>query len=280
MATVRTPAPAAPVGTDDLRRYYNESVDYVALMQSHDSEYFATYLDLVRAYSTGCTRLLEIGCGAGTSTRAIAQALPATHCTGVDISESGISFAQRQDPLPNLAFAVADVARLQYPDGHFCLVTSCDCLEHVPDLGRTLRELMRVVRPGGRIIVKGPNHMSPLVTVVDALALRYRYPFTASWGDNLPRLAFQMRHFASGLAGAVEFVPRIPDLSDQIQVGDDADAVTDMSTITVRNFFRREGWRVLRTAWPRRRGWAGRALAGVVPLWASMGVVAERPAAR
>ena len=102
MVAARTSAPVpTPVDADDLKRYYNESVDYAALMQSHDPEYFATYLDLVTAYSTGCARLLEVGCGAGTSTRAIAQALPGAHCTGVDISESGISFARRQTPLPN-----------------------------------------------------------------------------------------------------------------------------------------------------------------------------------
>ena len=53
---------------------------------------------------------------------------------------------------------VEDVQRLTYADASFDLVTHCDVLEHVPDDGRAMSELKRVLRPGGRLLFTVPLH--------------------------------------------------------------------------------------------------------------------------
>ncbi len=51
-----------------------------------------------------------------------------------------------------------DVQRLTYADASFDLVTHTEVLEHVPDDARALRELLRVLRPGGRMVFTVPMH--------------------------------------------------------------------------------------------------------------------------
>ncbi len=150
-----------------LRDYYNRSGRYVQLMRSHDSEFFESYLRLIARYVKEAGRLLDVGCGSGASTHAIASRFPHLDCTGIDISVAAIQFAQKSYSLENLHFEAADAASLTYTDSTFSIVSSYDCLEHVPDPGAVLCELLRVLNPGGYLIIKGPNHMSPLYTAVD-----------------------------------------------------------------------------------------------------------------
>jgi LmbE family N-acetylglucosaminyl deacetylase/SAM-dependent methyltransferase len=260
-----------------LQDYYNKSFAYTELMRSHTGNYFASYLTLIGNYTQGADRLLEVGCGSGASTHAIASKFPFLDCTGIDISPEAIEFASRKYHLKNLHFEMGDAKSLDYPDNSFSIVTSFDCLEHIPDLEAVLHELMRVVKPGGYLIIKGPNHMSPLYTLVDIMSFRHRYPFTRFWLDNFPRLAFELSHLALGLAGRVKFIPRLPDLSDSIQVGNDADAVTDMCNLDVCNFLKRANWKILNVSWPRGSNKSGMVISKQLPLLGSMGIVAKKP---
>lgn len=265
------------VNKEALADYYNSSNAYIGEMAAHDEVYFRSYLRLLQKYVTRPGALLDMGCGSGHSTSLIAEAFPSVRCTGVDISERAIVEARKTYRLGNLDFRAGDICRQDLPAGSFDYLTSYDCLEHIPDLERSLRGMMTLLRGGGLFIVKGPNHMSPLYTVGDLVTMRHRYPFTLSWFDNFRRLGFEMGHFLKGLRGAVDFVGREPDLSDSVQVGDDADAVNDMSSMTVANFFRREGWRVLQVSWPRHVSAAGMAVSRLLPYFGSMGLVAQKP---
>ena len=260
-----------------LHDYYKKSNAYTEVLCMHTGNYFASYLTLIGNYTKGADRLLEVGCGSGASTHAIASKFPFLDCTGIDISPEAIEFASRTHHLKNLHFEVGNAKSLDYPDNSFSIVTSFDCLEHIPDLEVALHELMRVVKPGGYLIIKGPNHMSPLYTLVDIMSFRHRYPFTRSWLDNFPRLAFELSHLALGLTGRVAFIPRLPDLSDSIQVGNDADAVTDMCNLDVCNFLKRANWKILNVSWPRGSDKSGMVISKQLPLLGSMGIVTQKP---
>lgn len=242
---------------EQLYDYYSKSNAYIEQMRTHSDDYFASYLELISNYTKGADRLLEVGCGSGASTYVIASRFSFLDCIGIDISKAAIEFASRNYRLKNLRFEVGNAKSLNYPDSSFCIVTSFDCLEHIPDLEKALHELTRVVKPGGYLIIKGPNHMNPLYTLIDIMLFRHRYPFTRSWLDNFQRLAFELSHLFLGLTGRVKFVQRRPELSDSIQIGNDADAVTDMCNLDVYNFFKRASWKILNISSPRGTGRGG-----------------------
>ena len=103
-------------------------------------------------------RVLEVGCGRGAVCRWLADV--GADVVGVDISSAAVKLAR--DLVPNAALSVADAAALPFPHVSFDVVISLETLEHVPNHRRALRELVRVTRPGGRILISTPNHLNQL----------------------------------------------------------------------------------------------------------------------
>lgn len=98
-------------------------------------------------------KVLEIGCGLGTDGAQFAKA--GADYTGIDLTETAVDLARRRFELFNLpgTFRVEDAERLNFPDNSFDLVYSHGVLHHTPDTAAAVREVHRVLRPGGRAAV-------------------------------------------------------------------------------------------------------------------------------
>ena len=98
-------------------------------------------------------KVLEIGCGLGTDGAQFARA--GADYTGVDLTDAAIELAQKRFDLFNLPgkFQTADAEKLDFADDSFDLVYSHGVLHHTPDTERAVREIYRVLRPGGRAVV-------------------------------------------------------------------------------------------------------------------------------
>jgi len=98
-------------------------------------------------------RVLEVGCGLGTDGARFARA--GALYTGVDLTEAAVSLARRRFELEGLPgeFHVSDAESLDFADESFDLVYSHGVLHHTPDTARAVREIRRVLRPGGRAVV-------------------------------------------------------------------------------------------------------------------------------
>lgn len=104
-------------------------------------------------------RVLEIGCGRGAFSEVLAEGgaiLTAADVSPVCVEET----RQRLGRYENITVDVVDIQRMPYPDATFDVVVSLETLEHVSDPDRGLAELVRVTRPGGKLIVSGPNYLS------------------------------------------------------------------------------------------------------------------------
>ena len=97
----------------------------------------------------GGLRGLDIGCGEGSNTRELARLGASMHA--VDVAPTFIRHAlaaERGDPRAIL-FHVADAVSLPFADGAFDFVTAFMSLMDIPDQAHALREVVRVLRPGG-----------------------------------------------------------------------------------------------------------------------------------
>ncbi len=99
--------------------------------------------------------VLDAGTGPGTLAREIAHRQPQLQVYGIDLSEDMIrlarAHAKREQLEERVHFAIGNVAHLPYPDHSFDLVVSTISMHHWYELEQPLRELYRVLRPGGRL---------------------------------------------------------------------------------------------------------------------------------
>lgn len=98
-------------------------------------------------------RVLEIGCGLGTDGAQFAKA--GAIYTGVDLTEAAVELAQKRFELFDLpgTFRTADAEQLDFPNESFDLVYSHGVLHHTPDTAGAIREVHRILKPGGRAVV-------------------------------------------------------------------------------------------------------------------------------
>jgi ubiquinone/menaquinone biosynthesis C-methylase UbiE len=98
--------------------------------------------------------VFDVGCGPGFLCEMMAAAVgPTGHVTGIDISEDLIRFATDNKTSETIDYRVGDAAALPVDAGQFDLAVSTQVLEYVADADAALREMARVLRPGGRAFI-------------------------------------------------------------------------------------------------------------------------------
>ena len=107
---------------------------------------------------TGST-ILDAGCGSGTNSRRLARA--GYRVTGVDFSEFALGKAIQDSSDFDIDFRRGDLTNLDFPDASFDAVFCFGVLMHVPDLEKALAELVRVLKPGGYLMLSETNARSP-----------------------------------------------------------------------------------------------------------------------
>ena len=105
------------------------------------------------------SRVLEVGCGAGGTTRAMAAARPDLIIHACDFSRTAILAARNLGG--DIPYVVASATDLPYPDSSFDALVFYDVLEHILDADRSLDEAFRVLRPGGVLAATVPAEGQP-----------------------------------------------------------------------------------------------------------------------
>jgi ubiquinone/menaquinone biosynthesis C-methylase UbiE len=113
-------------------------------------------------------RLIDCGCGPGSITIDLAQAVAPGEAIGIDLRENAVTHARtlaRERGIANVAFQVANVFQLPYVDGSFDAAFACAVLQHLATPLAALKEIRRVLKPGG------------VVGIVDGSSpITFRYP--------------------------------------------------------------------------------------------------------
>jgi len=136
--------------------FTNEPRGTVAFYRSLDEHRYKVHPRLQSAIGfekTRGLRVLEIGCGCGSEAERFVRA--GAYYTAVDLTNAALSITRRRFQLANLKgrFVQGDAENLPFPDGSFDFVYSHGVLHHTPDTPRAIREVHRVLSPGGRAVV-------------------------------------------------------------------------------------------------------------------------------
>jgi SAM-dependent methyltransferase len=135
------------------------------------------------AFAEGLTRLvppwpgeraLDVACGTGVVTRLLAERVgPGGHIVGLDLDAGMLTVARRLLDAPNVAWQEASALAMPFADGAFDLVTCQQGLQFLPDRPAGLREMRRVLRPGGRLALavwRSTEHNPVFKLLEEALA--------------------------------------------------------------------------------------------------------------
>ena len=97
--------------------------------------------------------LLDAGCGTGAMLGLFKRDHPDKNYTGIDLSEKMIEVAKRKH-LEEICFVAGDCENLPFADSSFDVVTCSMSFHHYPDPEQFFLSLRRVLRPGGRLILR------------------------------------------------------------------------------------------------------------------------------
>ena len=129
-------------------------------------------------------RLLDIGCSTGFLSNHLSDHV--AHATGIDIDEGAVAHARERFVKPNLSYSVGDAMHTGLDANGFDVVICAQIYEHVPDAAQLLREIRRVLKPGGVCYFAANNRLDPWEH-------HYHLPLLSviprSWGHVYLRLA-------------------------------------------------------------------------------------------
>jgi ubiquinone/menaquinone biosynthesis C-methylase UbiE len=98
--------------------------------------------------------VLELGCGNGTGTKLIKKYFRPKHLYAIDIDPKQIELATKKIRDKSITFEIADVVKLPYKSESLDLVLDFSVLYHIPNWKEALKEIKRVLKPGGQFILE------------------------------------------------------------------------------------------------------------------------------
>ena len=142
-------------------RWYTAHDDPVALLRAESRLKTPWIIERMPAGA----QVLDVGCGAGFLSNALAAS--GFTVTGLDISSDSLRVARKFDATGSVNYITGDAYQLPFADHSFDAVTAMDFLEHIDRPGAFVREVSRVLRPGGRFFFHtfNRNRFSHLVII-------------------------------------------------------------------------------------------------------------------
>lgn len=109
----------------------------------------------------GAEKILDIGCGRGFYEKAITSLFPNVSITAIDTNSSYLGQARKNVQSQRVNFKKVDGGKLPFKNNSFDRIICSEVLEHVKDDGAVIAEMMRVLKPAGKVIITVPNANYP-----------------------------------------------------------------------------------------------------------------------
>jgi ubiquinone/menaquinone biosynthesis C-methylase UbiE len=138
-------------------------------------------------------RVLDVGCGSGWATRLMAEKARAGSVVGIDIADEMIKLAKEESAsFPNVQFQLASAEQLSFGDGEFSHAFSMESLYYYADMLRALREIKRVLKPGGLFVTVVDLYQENEATEqwIEQLKVPVQFLSIAEYADLFERAGF------------------------------------------------------------------------------------------
>ena len=133
---------------DHLRDDWYTALNHpIALLRAENKVRNPWIANEIRKRFNGPVSLLDIGCGAGLLTNALA--LIGHHVSGIDLSPESLKIAKERDTTKTVHYETANAYQLPFQDSSFDVICAMDILEHVENPGKLIEEASRSLKKGG-----------------------------------------------------------------------------------------------------------------------------------
>lgn len=129
--------------------YYERGITNNILQRLWHNRKITAFKNLVNNRNFG--KILDVGCASGTLTNKISKLFPKSIIVAVDVYDKAINYGRGK--YPHIKFVRTDAQNLPFKDNFFDLVICYETIEHVQVPDKVLRELKRVIKKDGLIIV-------------------------------------------------------------------------------------------------------------------------------
>lgn len=150
-----------------MSRDFNYEDVFMGVMEGKPSTYLRTFQDdyrlkrLTEAVKSENGTILDIGCGGGITTESLQYYYPKASLYGCDVSRQAIEYAKKFGS-GKVKYGVIADKKLPYKNNFFDLCICLDVMEHVPDVDFFLKEVRRILKPGGKFFLLVPCEGQPL----------------------------------------------------------------------------------------------------------------------
>lgn len=158
-------SPVTPSGEETKQNFFSGSVP-----RNYDTclgpILFTPYaIDLVARIRSGASKVLELAAGTGRVTTQLARALPSAAITATDISDDMMAIAKEAVNAPNITWQNVNMADIPFAESSFDAVVCQFGLMFVPDRAKALKEMYRVLAPGGQLLLNtwGSLALNPIM---------------------------------------------------------------------------------------------------------------------
>lgn len=133
--------------------YYEDLEDKFDLyMSSYDVNQRLKLMKKVLQDRADYSNVFEVGCGTGKITSGFRD-----KCIRLTVSDISQKLAQSVAKKISCEWSKEDACSVSFPDDSFSFIFSSECIEHSPSPEKSLEEMIRVLKPGGLLLVTSPN---------------------------------------------------------------------------------------------------------------------------